>query len=260
MDREGIQAMNDDPALEQRFVDRAKALAKVAEVFRCSEVTMLVCEMVAFGIRAEPKIFEAAYGDPSGQKYWDANLSEPILVYTLAHVLSVHLAERTEQMEMAMVAIIRAFRDAAEVGERWFMGDTTPLLAVQDGSTNFEGLATIKLHPRLAVEWLLSKPKREHLVPTSLQRCLQPGRGPADAKAATSRRAVTKKIAERFADHYINSEQAAGRLPTLRGLEGAAKNAGMHGGREYLRAAFRGFRVEVRRGRPPKAIPKIAEK
>jgi hypothetical protein len=49
-------------------------------------------------------------------------------------------------------------------------------------------------------------------------------------------------------------------LPTLRGLEGAAKNAGMHGGREYLRAAFRGYRVEVRRGRPPKASPKIAEK
>ena len=42
----------------------------------------MVCEMVAFGVRAEPKIFEAAYGDPSGQKYWEANLSEPIRVYT----------------------------------------------------------------------------------------------------------------------------------------------------------------------------------
>jgi hypothetical protein len=31
MDREGIQAMNDDPALEQRFVDRAKALSNVAK-------------------------------------------------------------------------------------------------------------------------------------------------------------------------------------------------------------------------------------
>ena len=70
-------------------------LSNVAEVFRCSEVTMLVCEMVAFGVRAEPKIFEAAYGDPSGQKYWEANLSEPITSLHLAHVLSVHLAERT---------------------------------------------------------------------------------------------------------------------------------------------------------------------
>jgi hypothetical protein len=239
--------MNDDRALEQRFIDRAKALSNVAEVFRCSKVTLLICDMVAFGVRAEAKIFEAAYGDPSGQKYWDAHISEPIRVYTLAHVLSAHLAEQPEQVEMARIAIIRAFRDAAEAGERWFTGDTTPLLAVEDGQTNFEGLTKIKLHPRPAVEWLLSKPKRAHLVPTSLQRFLQSGREPINAEAPTARRPVTK--------------QAAGRSPTLRGLEAAAKNAGMRGGREYLRAAFRGScRVEVRRGRPPKANPKIAEK
>ena len=248
--------MNDDRALEQQFLDRAKARSNVAEVFRCSKVTLLICDMVAFGVRAEAKIFEAAYGDPSGQKYWDAHLSEPIRVYTLAHVLSAHVAEQAEQVEMARIAIIRAFRDAAEAGERWFTGDTTPLLAVEDGQTNFEGLTKIKLHPRPAVEWLLSKPKRVHLVPTSLQKFLQSGGEPI-----TARRPVTKKIAERFAADHINSEQAAGRSPTLRGLEAAAKNAGMRGGREYLRAAFRGScRVEVRRGRPPKAIPKIAEK
>ena len=67
--------MNEDRALEQQFLDRAKALSNVAEVFRCLEVTLLICEMVAFGVRAEAKIFEAAYGDPSGQKYWDAHLS-----------------------------------------------------------------------------------------------------------------------------------------------------------------------------------------
>src|SRR3981081_2203929 len=59
--------MNEDRALEQQFLDRAKALTNVAEVFRCLQVTMLICEMVAFGVRAEAKIFEAAYGEPSGQ-------------------------------------------------------------------------------------------------------------------------------------------------------------------------------------------------
>ena len=44
--------MNDDRALEQRFLDRAKALSNVAEVFRCSKVTLLICDMVAFGVRA----------------------------------------------------------------------------------------------------------------------------------------------------------------------------------------------------------------
>src|SRR4249919_985645 len=85
VDTTGKQAMNEDRALEQQFLDRAKALTNVAEVFRCSQVTRLICEMVAFGVRAEAKIFEAAYVEPSGQKYWDAHLSEPIRVYTLAH-------------------------------------------------------------------------------------------------------------------------------------------------------------------------------
>ena len=130
---------------------------------------------------------------------------------------------------------------------------------MEDGQTNFEGLAKIKLYPRPAVEWLLSKPKREHLVPTSLQRFLQSGGDPTNAKVPTARRPVTEKIAERFAAQYINSEQAAGSSPTLCGLEAAAKSADMHGGREYLRAVFRRSR-RVGRGRPPKASPKIAEK
>src|ERR1700704_4082901 len=144
--------MKENQALEQQFLDRAKALTNVAEVFRCVQVTMLICEMVAFGVRAEAKIFEAAYGEPSGQKYWDAHLSEPIRVYTLAYVLSAHLAEQAEQLEMARIAVIRAFRDAAEAGERWFTGDTKPLLAVEDGQTNSEGMAELELYPRPAVE------------------------------------------------------------------------------------------------------------
>ena len=75
------------------------------------------------------------------------------------------------------------------------------------------------------------------------------------------RHALTEKKAERFVANYINAEQAAGRRPTLVGLEAAAKKANMRGGREYLRAAFRRSPgVEVRRGRPPKASTKIAEK
>ena len=91
--------------------------------------------------------------------------------------------------------------------------------AVEDGQTNFEGLAKIKLYPRPAVEWLLSKPKREHLVPTSLQRFLQSGGEPTNAQVPTARRPVTEKRAERFAAHYIKSEQAAGRSPPSAALK-----------------------------------------
>jgi len=248
-------------ALKQRFLDRAKALSKLPEVFRLPQVTLLICDTVAFGVRAEAEIFQAVYGDPGGRKYWDAHLSEAIPVYSLAHILSAHLAENVEQLAMARIAIIRAFRDAAHAGERWFVGETTPLLAVEDGQTNFEGLGKVKVHPRAAVEWLLSKPKREHLVPESLRRFLQSDGEPTNAKASTAPRPVTAKIAERFVANYINGEQAAGRSPTLVGLEAAAKKADMRGGRENLRAAFRRSRgAEVRRGRPPKASTKIAEK
>jgi hypothetical protein len=82
-----MMKISDEPAnqlaLRQQFLDRAKALSDVAEVSRCLRVTLLICETVAFGVRAEAEIFQAAYGDPGGRKYWDAHLSEPIRVYTL---------------------------------------------------------------------------------------------------------------------------------------------------------------------------------
>ena len=99
------------------------------------------------------------------------------------------------------------------------------------------------------------------LVPSSLRKFLQSGGEPTGAKARTGSRPVTQKIAERFVADYINGEQASGRRPTLSGLEAAAKKAEMHGGREYLRAAFhQSSGVDVRRGRPPKTATKIAEK
>jgi hypothetical protein len=156
-----------------------------------------MCETVAFGVRAEAEIFEAVYGDPCGRKYWDAHLSEAISVYSLAHVVSAHLTEKAEQLEMARIAIILAFRDAAEAGERWFIGDTSPLLAMEYGQTNFEKLGKIKVHPRAAVEWLLSKPKREYFVPDSLRRFLQSSGEATSAKATTKTRPVTEKKAER---------------------------------------------------------------
>ena len=93
-------------------------------------------------------------------------------------------------------------------------------------------LGKVKVHPRAAVEWLLSKPKREHLVPNSLRRFLQSAGNPANANAPTAPRPVTEKIAERFVANYIDGEQAAGRSPTLVGLEAAAKEADMRGCRE----------------------------
>jgi hypothetical protein len=239
------------------FFDRAKALSKLAEVYRSRQVTLLISDTVLFEIRAEAEIFQAAYGDPEGRKYWGAYLSEPIRLYSLVNLLSVHSAESAQQLEWARIATIRAFRDAAEAGEDWFIGDTGPLLAMDDREANFDSLRKIKVRPRAAVEWLLSKPNREHLVPGSLRRFMQTG----PEATPTKRRPINAKIAESFVTKYLDGEQAAGRRPTIAGLEAAAKQTGMSGGREHLRTAYRRSpRVEVRRGRPPKTSSKFAKK
>jgi hypothetical protein len=130
---------------------------------------------MAFGVPAESAIFEAAYGDPGGRKYWDAILSEPTAVYSLARLLSGHTAENGQQLEYGEIAILRALRDAAESGEISFIGDVRPLLAVDENDpTRINGLVKVKVHPRAAAEWLLNRPMREHLVPDSLAQYLHP--------------------------------------------------------------------------------------
>jgi hypothetical protein len=242
-------------ALKQQFLDRAKALSNLSEVYRSPQVTLLIRDTIAFGVRSEAEIFEAVYGDPGGREYWDACLSEPIRMYSLANVLSAHLAENVEQLEHATIVVIRAFRDAAEAGERWFVGDTSPLLALEHSRTDFERLDKVKVHPRAAVEWLLSKPKRHHLVPDSLRTFLLAG----ESTDATKPRRLNKQSAERFVADYVNKEQDEGRRPTLVALEAAAKEANIVGGRDLLRAAFHAL-VDVKRGRPDGAPREIAKK
>ncbi len=198
--------------MKQQFLVRAKAMSGLPELFRCQQVTQLLCEMLAVGVRAEAEIFQTVYGDPGGRQYWGAHLSEPIGAYSLAHMLSVHVAGGAEQLEMARIAIMRAFRDAAAAREHWFVGDTS--LAVEDGQTNFAELNKLKVHPRAAVEWLLSKPKREHLVPESLRKFLQPGgedkghdgqaRAPAPQSVSGRAGAKTRGISEAINELWPN--------------------------------------------------------
>jgi hypothetical protein len=238
--------------LKNEFLARAKSLSNLREVFRSSLVTQILTDALAVGLRLEAEIFEEAYGDPAGSGYWKTQLSEPLLVGKFAKVLAVHAAERAADLTYATEAIIKGFREAAQEGEEWFVAETEPLLAFAKGRASCEDSVKVKIYPRAAVSWLLSKPKREHLVADSLRSFLQVDQ--VDGKP----RPVTEKTAERFVDSYINSEQGQGRRPTLKGLEAAAKKANLRGGREYLRAAFHQY-IETKRGRPTKAPEKIAK-
>ena len=95
-------------------------------MFRSPQVTLLICESVAFGVPAEAEIFHAAYGDPAGRKYWDTFLSELMSLFSLAYAFFVHVAEDVEQLEFAKIAIIGAFRDAAEPASAGSPGKPRP--------------------------------------------------------------------------------------------------------------------------------------
>jgi hypothetical protein len=165
--------MNGDPSAKQRFREQAEALTERPKFVRYRAVTQLICDALAFGIRDEAEIFRAAYGDPSGKDYWDAYLAVAIPVSSLANVLSAHLSKNIEDLENRQFVILRAFRGAAEAGEPWFVGTTKPILVVEEFGQTPEGLSKVRVQPRAAVEWLLSKSIFEHLVPESLQRFLQ---------------------------------------------------------------------------------------
>jgi hypothetical protein len=67
-----------------------------------------------------------------------------------------------------------------------------------------------------------------------------------------SKRPVTRNVAATFTAEYIATEKRAGRRPTMAGLERAAADAGLRGGREFLRDAFHRLQGVVGPGRPKK--------
>jgi hypothetical protein len=165
--------MNDDPAEKQRLLEQAKALSERPKFVRYLAVTQLIFGAVASGIHDEAEIFDAAYGDPTGLDYWAAYLTVPIPVALLANTLSAHTARDAEDRDNLQFAILCAFRGAAEAGERWFVGSTGPLLAVEEFGQTYDGLDRVRVEPRAAIEWLLSKSIFERFVPESLVRHLQ---------------------------------------------------------------------------------------
>jgi len=76
-------------------------------------------------------------------------------------------------------------------------------------------------------------------------------------EAADSVQNLSKKRATEFTKNYIEAEKKADRRPTQSGLEKAARNAKLRGGREYLRKEFNRIQgiagVEVKPGRIQKS-------
>jgi hypothetical protein len=165
--------MNGDPAAKQRFLEQAKALSARPEFVRYLAVTQLICDALAFGIRNELEVFLAAYDDPKGKEYWEAYLSAPIPILSLVNALAAHTSKNFDELAYRRFATLLAFRRAAEASEGWFVGATKSILVVEEFGETYDGLSKLRVQPRAAVKWLLSKSIFEHLVPESLQLFLQ---------------------------------------------------------------------------------------
>lgn len=232
------------------FIDRASVLRKEPVNVRYRLVSQLIADGHAFGLRLEEDVFYAAYGDWAARLYWESHLSKPIAVGGLAYFLSVHLSLPADQLDYAKVAIILAFQEAVFAGEEWFIGDATPLLMFERESREFEAIAKVKVRPRAAIEWLLSKAQHRQFIPKSLEACIS-----RQVPMPKKLRPMINKNAQAFVDQYIEQAMKSGKRPTLKGLEAAAKEAAFYGGREILRERFRRS-CDVRRGRPPKIAKK----
>jgi hypothetical protein len=202
----------------QLFLDRAKHLSKLSEGLRWPLVSQLLCEAAGRGVHANAEILETAYGDATGREYFEGLLSEPISVRMLARVLEGLLDHGVPDMELV---ILRAFKIAAENGQHWFIGKTDPLLAMKEGQESFEELETVKVNPRPAIEWLLSKPRRKFLVSESLRQYLQSDlRGKSDLERRDElRQASGKIIHDEIAAAYDAAEVAGEKPPNVKEIQ-----------------------------------------
>ena len=137
-----------------RILLRAASLSSKPQGIRCARVTELMRDAVGCGASIETEIFRAAYGDPKGRKYWETHFSEAVPINSLADLLSVHLAVSAENIEDESIEETQS----------------SIILALYHAINTYEILRALgcdseSISPTSAVHWLLSKPKREHLVP-----------------------------------------------------------------------------------------------
>jgi hypothetical protein len=164
---------------------QASQLANSPERVRSTIVTTLIGQARSEGwLDREEEICKAA-GYPSADDYWRTKMSEAMKALSFAHLLAVHQLDPTEQLSVASRrprrysnttpfdperTQVRALVDSAllralEASETWFIGAAP----VHGRAATLSDLNALKLHPRAAAEWLLSRPRWQQLVPSGLR-------------------------------------------------------------------------------------------
>jgi hypothetical protein len=130
-------------------------------------VTSLIGQARSEGFEIDAKFYSAA-GYRDANEYWHVAMSEPMNALSFAQLLAVHLSDPvTSDNSVLNMNIESAFCLALKTGEPWFI--RVPY-APERGPSD---LNRLMLHPRTAAEWLLSMPRRGHLVPPGLRAFLE---------------------------------------------------------------------------------------
>ena len=156
-------------ARREQLLAQAKATQSFEPVAQRYAVYKLIFESVLSRACTSVEILEAAYHDPQGHRYWELWLFEPLPIYQFAELLALDSAatDGVPVLDRYLFQIFERLRAAAEAGETWFIGDTSPLITETWSSLSLHNSA-VAVRPREAIAWMLRNPNARHLVPTVL--------------------------------------------------------------------------------------------
>jgi len=181
--------------------------------------SMLSQNLLVDGKMSTAAMFEAAYGDPRGRKYWELALSEWVSPRRLASLLGLHLdppsLHKKGLFEVGVLGALKvgivtgaiAYRKApADMEQNSEAEDVTAGAFAEANRRNRElyrqrpssdWADAYHIDPRRAAEWLLSAPMREHWVPETLRSYLRPVEQSVSESAALTRRGPRPTKSER---------------------------------------------------------------
>ncbi|MGO9047646.1 MAG: hypothetical protein ACLQFW_12280 [Xanthobacteraceae bacterium] len=150
----------------EQLLAQAKLTQSFELVAQRNAVSKLMFESVLSGACTPAEILEAAYDDRQGYRYWELWLFEPLQIYQFAELLALHNAgtERVRLLDRYLLQIFERLRAAAEAGETWFIGDTSPLVTENWSSLALRNSA-LAVRPREAITWMRKNPNARGLVP-----------------------------------------------------------------------------------------------
>ncbi len=150
----------------EQLLAQAKLSQGLEPVAQRNALGKLIFEGVLSGVCTSAEIFEAAYDDPHGQRYWELSLFEPLPIYQFAEVLALESAGTNgiPAFDHYLLAIFERLRAAAEAGETWFIGDRS-LLTTESWSSLALRNSSLAVQPQQAIAWMYQNPNARHLLP-----------------------------------------------------------------------------------------------